>query len=393
LFSTITDVNGYYSFDGLSMGHYVIKENNPLHSSTADSDGLNDDLIAVSLIEGDSSTGHNFLDNNINQRPIADDDHYSVTQGSTLIITTSDGVLVNDADPYGGFLTSTLITHPEHGLVSMTDEGNFFYTPETGFTGIDTFTYQISDGNGGRDITTVTIVVNSQPVVVPQPIIPQPVIPQPVPQPVVHFEPLVPVEAFGQLDGELRFGFGQTGLYYAQTLHLGYRDVAIDSRLIRVLGFGNESDMPANQYIDPAVRDEMYRVYRDYNNGQLGDIIHYNVFNPLKQRINSIHAQLEHWYANGGETGYFSFHSVTTIDQYWLNWHNQDELEQDELECDEECPAITLGEELAQADQFESTITFGEELAQADLFEIERDRLLAQLACLPGAHKEIEAAA
>ena len=33
------------------------------------------------------------------------------------------------------------------------------YTPNTGFEGVDTFTYTISDGNGGTDTATVTVTV------------------------------------------------------------------------------------------------------------------------------------------------------------------------------------------------------------------------------------------
>jgi hypothetical protein len=35
------------------------------------------------------------------------------------------------------------------------------YTPDPGFTGVDTFTYTISDGNGGQDTATVTVTVGA----------------------------------------------------------------------------------------------------------------------------------------------------------------------------------------------------------------------------------------
>ena len=41
----------------------------------------------------------------------------------------------------------------------MNPDGTFTYTPDTGFTGADSFTYGLSDGNGGSDWATVTVSV------------------------------------------------------------------------------------------------------------------------------------------------------------------------------------------------------------------------------------------
>ena len=38
------------------------------------------------------------------------------------------------------------------------------YTPNTGFVGVDSFSYTISDGKGGSDTATVTITVGMNPI-------------------------------------------------------------------------------------------------------------------------------------------------------------------------------------------------------------------------------------
>jgi hypothetical protein len=45
------------------------------------------------------------------------------------------------------------------GTISMLSDGTFTYTPAGGFTGVDSFRYVISDGNGGRSTGTVTLSV------------------------------------------------------------------------------------------------------------------------------------------------------------------------------------------------------------------------------------------
>jgi hypothetical protein len=43
----------------------------------------------------------------------------------------------------------------------VVDEGSVTYTPHANFVGVDTFTYTISDGNGGVDTAVVTVTVGS----------------------------------------------------------------------------------------------------------------------------------------------------------------------------------------------------------------------------------------
>jgi len=99
-----------------------------------------------------------------NHTPVAVNDQYSMMQGETLSPGSTSGVLANDSDPDpGDTLTASLIAGPSHGTLtsSLSGDGSFTYTPDNGFAGIDTFTYQVGDGNGGTASATVTIIVNA----------------------------------------------------------------------------------------------------------------------------------------------------------------------------------------------------------------------------------------
>jgi len=53
------------------------------------------------------------------------------------------------------------VTQPGFGTLNLAANGSFTYTPAAGFTGTDTFTYQVTDGDGGVDTAVVTIEVKT----------------------------------------------------------------------------------------------------------------------------------------------------------------------------------------------------------------------------------------
>jgi hypothetical protein len=66
--------------------------------------------------------------------------------------------LANDADPDGDALTLTGVSNPANGSAAI-ENGQIRYTPDTGFSGTETFTYAVEDGRGGSDTATVTVEV------------------------------------------------------------------------------------------------------------------------------------------------------------------------------------------------------------------------------------------
>jgi hypothetical protein len=100
-----------------------------------------------------------------NIAPDALDDTVTVNEDST---SNKISVLTNDTDQNGHTLTLDIYSKALNGTLS--DAGNsVLYTPDANFEGEDTFTYTVSDGNGGKTTATVTITVrnaNDDPVAV-----------------------------------------------------------------------------------------------------------------------------------------------------------------------------------------------------------------------------------
>ncbi|MFN3828124.1 MAG: Ig-like domain-containing protein [Micavibrio sp.] len=96
-----------------------------------------------------------------NEAPVAQDDSASgfilETIGGNVLLDNGFGA---DADPDGdplsvepaGFMTA------KGGLVMLQANGDYTYTPVAGFTGHDSFTYTVTDGQGG--IATATVNIN-----------------------------------------------------------------------------------------------------------------------------------------------------------------------------------------------------------------------------------------
>ncbi len=90
-----------------------------------------------------------------NDPPVADDDSVTVTRDTAA---NPVGVLTNDSDVELDPLQITGKTNGAKGTVVITGGGTgLTYDPFTGYLGADSFTYTISDGNGGTDTATVTV--------------------------------------------------------------------------------------------------------------------------------------------------------------------------------------------------------------------------------------------
>ena len=94
-----------------------------------------------------------------NDGPIATADTYEVAGNETLIVDASAGVLANDADVDGDGLLASLSVAATSGVVTIGPDGSFTYTPNLGFTGVDSFTYMASDGDAESGAVAVTITV------------------------------------------------------------------------------------------------------------------------------------------------------------------------------------------------------------------------------------------
>ena len=93
--------------------------------------------------------------------PIAEFDDY-ITNKNTPI---SFNPITNDSHVSDKNLELKSFTQPSNGFVSRNSDRSLTYTPNTDYVGIDSFTYVVEEDKGNTDIGTVTIKVNSPPVV------------------------------------------------------------------------------------------------------------------------------------------------------------------------------------------------------------------------------------
>jgi hypothetical protein len=94
----------------------------------------------------------NTAPNAVNDSVTGQEDHAFVINMATL--------LANDTDANGDKLTVTSVQAGVHGAVAIVS-GQVVFTPDANYNGPASFTYTISDGNGGVDTATVNLNINS----------------------------------------------------------------------------------------------------------------------------------------------------------------------------------------------------------------------------------------
>jgi hypothetical protein len=106
----------------------------------------------------------------VDRPPVVADDTFSTNEGSPLIVG-APGVLLNSIDYSSNPLSAVTKTGPSHGVLALASNGAFVYEPYPGFSGVDSFTFQATDGTLASNVGTITIDV--VPVVLPPVALPQ----------------------------------------------------------------------------------------------------------------------------------------------------------------------------------------------------------------------------
>jgi Ca2+-binding RTX toxin-like protein len=91
----------------------------------------------------------------VNIKPDAVEDFSVIEEDAAVNID----VLANDHDHDGDDLEVTAVTQGSHGVVVINANGTLGYTSNTNYTGPDSFSYTVSDGNGGTSTATVNVTV------------------------------------------------------------------------------------------------------------------------------------------------------------------------------------------------------------------------------------------
>ncbi len=97
-----------------------------------------------------------------NDAPVGLADTY-VTGPDVPLTVASPGLLGNDTDVDGDALSAVLVDSTASGTLSLGSSGAFTYTPNSGFTGTDSFTYKANDGTSQSAVVTVDITVAAAP--------------------------------------------------------------------------------------------------------------------------------------------------------------------------------------------------------------------------------------
>ena len=111
-------------------------------------------LLATSWVSARGAVTSRTMMIPVNDPPNAVDDSAETDVGMAVDVA----VLINDSDPDGDELTIVETSNPANGSVEINADGALTYTPDAGFSGEDSFTYTISDGEE-TDTATVNIVV------------------------------------------------------------------------------------------------------------------------------------------------------------------------------------------------------------------------------------------
>ncbi|MEQ8957160.1 MAG: tandem-95 repeat protein, partial [Coleofasciculus sp. C2-GNP5-27] len=114
-----------------------------------------------------AGTTVNMTINAVNDNPVATDDSATTTQDTAITID----VLANDSDPVEAdplHIDTFDLTSASGGTIILDDnstpndltDDQLLYTPATGYIGADSFSYTLSDSNGGTATATVNVTVN-----------------------------------------------------------------------------------------------------------------------------------------------------------------------------------------------------------------------------------------
>jgi hypothetical protein len=77
--------------------------------------------------------------------PALSNGNFAASENTTLVVSASSVASLVTVDPNGDPLTFSAAALPGEGTLTLNADGSFTYTPNSGFTGTDSFTVEITD--------------------------------------------------------------------------------------------------------------------------------------------------------------------------------------------------------------------------------------------------------
>lgn len=112
-----------------------------VYTPTQDFFGSDEFVIKLEDVHGNYSEQKiNVTIFSVNDAPVTESDTISVNHNSSV----SNSVVSSDVDE--DTLEHSIIDNVTNGTLSLSTSGEYTYTPNTGYSGVDLFTYQVSDG-------------------------------------------------------------------------------------------------------------------------------------------------------------------------------------------------------------------------------------------------------
>ena len=157
-FNAQTTAGTYGSFTLAANGvwTYTAANTNPAIQALGTGDTLTE-TFTVTSTDGTTSSVVVTI-NGANDGPVAQTNALTTDEDTALTIAPAT-LLANDSDVDGDTLTITSVQAAVNGSVALVG-GDVVFTPATNYNGPASFTYTVSDGNGGSSTATVTLTVN-----------------------------------------------------------------------------------------------------------------------------------------------------------------------------------------------------------------------------------------
>jgi YD repeat-containing protein len=102
------------------------------------------DSFNYTITDGKGQTATATVSATVGAPPVAQDDFMPVPTSTAVTFDPR----VNDSDPFGFPITVTAVGTATHGTAAINNGVSITYTPATGYSGPDSFTYTISNSNG-----------------------------------------------------------------------------------------------------------------------------------------------------------------------------------------------------------------------------------------------------